>query len=170
MEKAGIEPARQRLQGATATVAVIPESGPPRVRTGNLRHAMAALCQLELAAHGRRDGARRPTAATQRAASMLTLWSCQCAGTFTRRWCLQGRTESNCHSAGFGDRLPSRWVIPMRAKSAQPKYSLWQLLPITENRPLGAFPGGRFLASALVRLIQKPPREADRYVGTHRAA
>jgi hypothetical protein len=29
VEKAGIEPARQRLQGATAAIAVIPESGPP---------------------------------------------------------------------------------------------------------------------------------------------
>jgi hypothetical protein len=52
---------------------------------------------------------------------MLTLWSCQCAGTFTRRWCSQGRTESNCHSAGFGDRIPSRWVIPMRAEMRSPK-------------------------------------------------
>lgn len=47
-------PLRQRLQGATAALAVIPESGPPQVRTGNLRHAMAALCRLELAAHSRR--------------------------------------------------------------------------------------------------------------------
>ena len=89
----------------------------------DLRHTVAALCQLELAAHGRRDGARRPAAATQRTAFMrLTLWSCQCASTFTRRWCAQGRTESNCHSAGFGDQPPNRWVIPMqRPKNAQPK-------------------------------------------------
>src|SRR6266487_6677365 len=88
----------------------------------DLRHAMATLFQLELAAHGPRVGARLPTAATQRAALvMLTLWSCQCAGTFTRRWCSQGRTESNCHLAGFGDRLPNRWVIPLRAENAQPK-------------------------------------------------
>ena len=38
----------------------------------------------------------------------------------TRRWCSQGRTESNCHSAGFGDRIPSRWVIPMRAEMSSP--------------------------------------------------
>jgi hypothetical protein len=29
----------------------------------------------------------------------------------------QGWRESNTHSAGFGDRLPSRWVIPMHTKS-----------------------------------------------------
>jgi hypothetical protein len=51
---------------------------------------------------------------------MLTLWSCQCAGTFTRRWCSQGRTASNCHFAGFGDRIPGRWVIPVRAEMHSP--------------------------------------------------
>jgi hypothetical protein len=44
---------------------------------------------------------------------MLTLWRCQGSSTCTRRWCSQGRSESNADSAGFGDRLPSRWVIPM---------------------------------------------------------
>ena len=82
---------------------------------------------------------------------MLTLWSCQCAGTFTRRWCSQGRTESNCHSAGFGDRIPSRWVIPMRAEMRSPNRTRGEYIANQLKTARGVFPGGRLLAFALVR-------------------
>jgi hypothetical protein len=69
---------------------------------------------------------------------MLTLWSCQYAGTFTRRWCAQGRTESNCHSAGFGDQPPNRWVIPMqRPKMRSLNRTRVECIAKTKNRPLG---------------------------------
>lgn len=71
---------------------------------------------------------------------MLTLWSCQCAGTFTRRWCSQGRTESNCHSAGFGDRIPSRWVIPMRAEMRSPNRTCGECISNQLKTARGAFP------------------------------
>jgi hypothetical protein len=29
----------------------------------------------------------------------------------------QGRRGSNAHSSGFGDRIPIRWVIPMKLKN-----------------------------------------------------
>jgi hypothetical protein len=197
VEKAGIEPARQRLQGATAAIAAIPDSGPttqdlnreppgtdgrPRWARGRMwdasrsapvhpgrswnrttrnritstastrprdtmrwhrwnwrglnprplrckRSALPSELQPRcLGCPGPRRGTRsvRPSRAHVAASCpgllcmMLTLWSCQRAGTFTRRWCSQGRTESNCHSAGFGDRIPSRWVIPMRAEIRSP--------------------------------------------------
>lgn len=54
METAGIEPARRRLRGVPGTMPVIPMRGLPEIRTLTLRNAVAVLCQLELAAQGRR--------------------------------------------------------------------------------------------------------------------
>ena len=58
----------------------------------------------------------------------------------TRRWCSQGRTESNCHSAGFGDRIPSRWVIPMRAEMRSPNRTRGEYIANQLKTARGAFP------------------------------
>ncbi len=118
--------------GALARLGYIPSvtRGTGGVRTRGLCGASAALSHLSyspvLGCPGPRRGTPSWRAFTGAHGSVpclgllcawcSRLWSCQYAGTFTRRWCSQGRTESNCHSAGFGDRLPIRWVIPVRGR------------------------------------------------------
>lgn len=49
---------------------------------------------------------------------VLTLWTCQLASTFTLRWCSAGTAGVEPAFAGFGDRVPIRWLIPMEKKTA----------------------------------------------------
>src|SRR5215469_7589385 len=80
VEEVGIEPTRQRLQGATAASAVTPK-GPPRPGTPRNAHdtwvdcpGAAASRQLRLACRG--GGPERP------AGLVLTLWSSQQSSLF----------------------------------------------------------------------------------------
>ena len=47
---------------------------------------------------------------------VLTLWTCQLASTFTLRWCSAGTAGVEPAFARFGDRVPIRWLIPMKMK------------------------------------------------------
>jgi hypothetical protein len=87
-------PLRQRLQGAPVTLTVIPETAAAGAATasgrlGSLPFDAHAMDLSSTARHVHPGG-----------------------------WCSQGRRESNPHSAGFGDRPPSRWLIPMKMKTA----------------------------------------------------
>ena len=60
----------------------------------------------------------------------------------------QGWRESNTHSAGFGDRTPSRWVIPTHMKSRPsgfPASGSWPELAVPIQKPPGS-PGCRSVA------------------------
>jgi hypothetical protein len=107
-----------------------PVSGPPRIRTENFLVAGQALYQLELAAHaGALAELRAPD--VPQALSGRTYFRPGWPASFMVFRCgvvnaqahspeggaSQGWRESNTHSAGFGDRIPNRWVIPTHMKS-----------------------------------------------------
>ena len=115
------------LAGRGRCLTCHPQSGPPRSRTGNLRPAEAALCQLELAAHrgaapgtglspgvaGLSFAAPLNLAAGWRLPQMLTLWRCQLTSPYLGT---QGPQESNPHSARVGAGPPNRWLIPIKGE------------------------------------------------------
>ena len=123
MEKSGIEPDRQRLQGAAGAIPVIPKVDRPGFEPGNLRNAIAALCQLELAAH---RGAAPGTGLSPGVAGLSFAAPHQIGGRMAPAADahamemsiykpikgMQGPQELNPHSARVGAESPIRWLIP----------------------------------------------------------
>jgi hypothetical protein len=115
VEKAGIEPARQRLQGATATVAVIPIVDRPGFEPGTSPHAMGVLCQLELAAQGRRApnhmGTPEPHGNTRRARRHQRQADPACLPRVIKRPSIGRLTLVWCSRYGILNSLATGWPV-----------------------------------------------------------
>ena len=118
-----------------------PQSG----RTGNLRPAEAALCQLELAAH---RGAAPGTGLSPGVAGLSFAAPHQCRGRMAPAADAhamdmskskpvkgaQGPQELNPHSARVGAGPPNRWLIPI--KGEPPGGNLLGRFPVTQSSVL----------------------------------
>ena len=90
VETPGIEPGRRCLQGMPATSASRPHSRRSAATAASGRRHLPLWCSR----YGRiNEQARSPSGGAP-----------------------QGRQELNPHSPGFGDRVPIRWLIPMKIK------------------------------------------------------
>ena len=93
-------PLRRRLQGVSATSAVIPMAMRRPVQP--VPGCSWALFR-RIATSGRHGGLP---------IMVLTLLTCQQTSTFTLGWCSAGPQELNPHSARVGAEPPIRWLIP----------------------------------------------------------
>lgn len=131
VEKAGIEPARRRLQGATAALAVIPVVELARFERAALSMPSRRSTRLSYSPTAAVTSTRR----TRRQARRGLPEDAHAMDMSTGKPVLrgsQGPQESNPHYARVGAGPPNRWLIPMQMKTAR-----W------------GFPRGRFPVSDL---------------------